>query len=140
MKPKARRLARELATQAVYSWQMSKNPVAQIELSMATTNDMAKVDMEYFLELLRSVVKDCAELDKKIKPYLGRLPEELDPVEKAILRIATYELVARLDVPYKVVINEAIELAKTFGAEESHKFINGVLDKAIKTLRKDELA
>jgi N utilization substance protein B len=86
------------------------------------------------------VVKDCADLDKKIKPYLGRLPEELDPVEKAILRIATYELVGRIDVPYKVVINEAIELAKSFGAEESHKFVNGVLDKAIKTLRKDELS
>lgn len=140
MKPKARRLARELAVQAVYSWQMSKNPVAQIELSIVTSNDMQKVDTEYFLELLRAVVKDCAELDKKLKPYLGRLPEELDPVEKAILRIATYELVGRVDVPYKVVINESIELAKSFGAEESHKFINGVLDKAIKTLRKDELS
>ncbi|NCP66212.1 MAG: transcription antitermination factor NusB [Paraglaciecola sp.] len=140
MKPKARHLARELAVQAVYSWQMSNNPVKQIELAIVTSNDMTKVDMEYFLELLRCVVKDCADLDKKIKPYLGRLPEELDPVEKAILRIATYELVGRIDVPYKVVINEAIELAKTFGAEESHKFVNGVLDKAIKTLRKDELA
>jgi N utilization substance protein B len=140
LKPKARRLAREFAVQAVYSWQMSKNPVEQIELSIVTSNDMKKVDTEYFLELLRAVVKDCAELDKKMKPYLGRLPEELDPVEKAILRISTYELVARIDVPYKVVINEAIELAKSFGAEESHKFINGVLDKAIKTLRKDELS
>ena len=140
MKPKARRLARELAVQAVYSWQMSKNAVEQIELSIVTSNDMKKVDTEYFLELLRAVVKDCDELDKKLKPYLGRLPEELDPVEKAILRIATYELVSRIDVPYKVVINEAIELAKSFGAEESHKFINGVLDKAIKTLRKDELS
>ncbi|MFT4746931.1 MAG: N utilization substance protein B [Psychrobacter glaciei] len=140
MKPKARRIARELAVQAVYSWQMSKNAVEQIELSIVTSNDMKKVDTEYFLELLRAVVKDCAELDKKLKPYLGRLPEELDPVEKAILRIATYELVSRIDVPYKVVINEAIELAKSFGAEESHKFINGVLDKAIKTLRKDELS
>ena len=140
MKPKARHLARELAVQAVYSWQMSKNAVEQIELSIVTSNDMKKVDTEYFLELLRAVVKDCAELDKKLKPYLGRLPEELDPVEKAILRIATYELVSRIDVPYKVVINEAIELAKSFGAEESHKFINGVLDKAIKTLRKDELS
>jgi len=140
VKPKARHLARELAVQAVYSWQMSNNPVKQIELAIVTSNDMTKVDMEYFLELLRCVVKDCADLDKKIKPYLGRLPEELDPVEKAILRIATYELVGRIDVPYKVVINEAIELAKTFGAEESHKFVNGVLDKAIKTLRKDELA
>ena len=140
MKPKARRLARELAVQAVYAWQMSNNAVEQVELSIVTSNDMKKVDTQYFLELLRAVVKDCAELDKKIKPYLGRLPEELDPVEKAILRIATYELVNRIDVPYKVVINEAIELAKSFGAEESHKFINGVLDKAIKTLRKDELS
>ena len=140
MKPKARRLARELAVQAVYSWQISKNPVEQIELHTVTSNDMKKVDAEYFLELLRAVVKDCAELDNKIKPYLGRLPEELDPVEKAILRIETYELVSRIDVPYKVVINEAIELAKSFGAEESHKFVNGVLDKAIKTLRKDELS
>ena len=135
MKPKARRLARELAVQAVYSWQMSKNPVEQIELSMVTSNNMQKVDTEYFLEMLRAVVKDCGDLDKKIKPYLGRLPEELDPVEKAILRIATYELVARIDVPYKVIINEAIELAKSFGAEESHKFVNGVLDKAVKLIR-----
>ncbi|MEO9945046.1 MAG: transcription antitermination factor NusB [Paraglaciecola sp.] len=138
MKPQARRLSRELALQAIYSWQMTKNPVEQIELSIVTSNNMQKVDTEYFLELLRNVVKDCAELDKKMKPYLGRLPEELDPVEFAILRIATYELVARIDVPFKVVINEAIELAKSFGAEDSHKFVNGVLDKAIKTLRKDE--
>ena len=74
-----------------------------------------------------------------IKPYLGRLPEELDPIEKAILRLATLELTQRVDVPYKVVINEAIELAKSFGAEESHKFVNGVLDKAVKTLRRHEL-
>jgi N utilization substance protein B len=139
VKPAARRKARELAVQAVYSWQMTKNPVEQIELAMVTSNEMAKVDTEYFLELLRAVVKDSTELDKNIKPYLGRLPEELDPVEKAILRLATYELVSRIDVPKKVVINEAIELAKSFGAEESHKFVNGVLDKAIKTLRKDEL-
>jgi N utilization substance protein B len=88
--------------------------------------------------LLRGVAKRTQELDKAIKPYLGRLPEELDPVEKAILRLATLELVERFDTPYKVVINESIELAKTFGAEESHKFVNGVLDKAVKTLRKDE--
>lgn len=140
MKPSARRKAREFAVQAVYSWQMTQNPVEQIELSIATSNDMSKVDMGYFQELLRSVVNDTQALDTAIKPYLGRLPEELDVVEKAILRIASYELTARLDVPYKVVINEAIELAKSFGAEESHKFINGVLDKAIKTLRKDEVS
>jgi N utilization substance protein B len=117
---------------------MSGNPIEQIELSIATTNDMHKVDMEYFQALLRGVAERTEELDKAIKPYLGRLPEELDPVEKAILRLATLELVERFDTPFKVVINESIELAKTFGAEESHKFVNGVLDKAVKTLRKDE--
>ena len=138
MKPASRRKARELALQGVYSWQMSKNPVEQIELHLATSNDMSKVDMGFFQELLRAVVKDSARLDSSIRPYLGRLPEELDPVEKAILRLATYELLERIDVPYKVVINEAIELAKSFGAEESHKFVNGVLDKAVRTLRKHE--
>jgi len=140
VKPAARRKARELALQAVYSWQMTDNPVEQVEINIAASTNMAKIDMGYFQEILRAVVKDHQELDTKIKPYLGRLPEELDLVEKAILRISTYELVQRVDVPYKVVINEAIELAKSFGAEESHKFINGVLDKAIKTLRKHELS
>lgn len=139
MKPALRRKARELALQAVYSWQMTNNSVEQIELSIATTNNMDKVDMGFFQEILRAVVNDTDKLDATIKPYLGRLPEELDLVEKAILRLATYELTARIDVPYKVVINEAIELAKSFGAEESHKFVNGVLDKAVKTLRKHEL-
>ncbi|MBC3764550.1 transcription antitermination factor NusB [Neptunicella marina] len=140
MKPAARRNARELALQAIYSWQMTGNNVKSIELHMATTNDMTKVDMPYFQELLSQVVARVDELDSKIKPYLGRLPEELDPVEKAIIRIATYELQHRVDVPYKVVINEAIELAKSFGAEESHKFVNGVLDKAIHYFRKHEKA
>ncbi|WP_102795660.1 transcription antitermination factor NusB [Bowmanella denitrificans] len=140
MKPSSRRKARELALQGIYSWQMSKNSAHQIELHLASTNDMAKVDLAFFQELLRAVINDSAELDAKIRPYLGRLPEELDPVEKAILRLATYELVKRVDVPYKVVINEAIELAKAFGAEESHKFVNGVLDKAVRTLRKHEQA
>ncbi|ALS99211.1 transcription antitermination factor NusB [Lacimicrobium alkaliphilum] len=138
MKPSARHKARELAVQGVYSWQMTKNPAQQIELHLATTSDMTKVDMAYFQELLRAVVNDYDTLDTRIRPYLGRLPEELDPVEKAVLRLATYELLERPDVPAKVVINEAIELAKSFGAEESHKFVNGVLDKAIRTLRKHE--
>ena len=77
-------------------------------------------------------------MDQAIKPYLGRLPEELDPIEQSILRIATYELTQCIETPYKVIINEAIELAKSFGAQDSHKFINGVLDKAVKTLRKHE--
>lgn len=124
--------------QGIYSWQMSGNNVEKIELSIATSNDMQKVDMTFFQDILRNVMVKTADIDKAIKPYLGRLPEEIDPVEKAILRAATFELVHRMDVPYKVVINEAIELAKSFGAADSHKFVNGVLDKAVKTLRKDE--
>lgn len=138
MKVSARHKARELALQGIYSWQMSKNDIEQVELTLATSNDMQKVDMVYFQALLRGVAEQVETLDVKIKPYLGRLPEELDPIEKAILRIATFELTERMDVPFRVIINESIELAKLFGAEESHKFINGALDKAVKTLRQNE--
>lgn len=138
MKVSARHKARELALQGVYSWQMSKNAIEQVELALATSNDMQKVDLAYFQSLLRGVAKDVETIDTAIRPYLGRLPEELDPIEQAILRLATFELTQRMDVPYRVIINEAIELAKSFGAEESHKFINGALDKAVRTLRKDE--
>lgn len=138
MKVSARHKARELALQGIYSWQMSKNAIEQVELALATSNDMQKVDLAYFQSLLRGVAKDAKALDTAMRPYLGRLPEELDPIEQAILRMATFELTQRMDVPYRVIINEAIELAKSFGAEESHKFINGALDKAVRTLRKDE--
>jgi len=138
VKVSARRKARELAVQGVYSWQMSKNDIAQVELALATSNNMHQVDMVYFQALLRGVAHDASRLDAAIKPYLGRLPEELDPIEKAIIRVATYELVDRMDVPYRVIINEAIELAKVFGAEDSHKFINGALDKAVRKLRESE--
>jgi N utilization substance protein B len=138
VKPAHRKQARILALQALYAWLMSGNDIKQIELSIATTNDMSKVDLAYMQDILTGVTADVQALDKLYKPYLGRLPEELDPIEKSIMRLATVELTNRLDTPYKVVINEAIELAKTFGAEESHKFINGALDKAVKTLRKDE--
>ena len=138
MKISARRNARLLAVQGIYSWQLSRNDVAQIELNLATSNDMSKVDMTYFQRLLRGVVNQAAQLDETIKPYLGRRTEELDPIEKAVIRLATFELVECMDVPFKVVINEAIELAKDLGAEESHKFVNGALDKAVRTLRKDE--
>lgn len=138
MKVSPRRRAREIALQGVYSWQMSQNQIDQIELALATSNDLKKVDVNYFQLLLRGVVRNASGLDSVIKPYLGRLPEELDPIEKAILRLATFELTEQMDVPYKVIINEAIELAKSFGAEDSHKFVNGALDKAVKTLRPHE--
>ncbi|KZN43691.1 transcription antitermination factor NusB [Pseudoalteromonas luteoviolacea] len=136
MKPAARRKARVLALQAVYSWQLSGNPIADIEQQMLIENDVSKIDVEYFKDLARGVAVNHKQLDEAIQPHLSRPFDDLDMVELATLRVSAYELKFRQDVPYKVAINEGIELAKIFGAEDSHKFVNGVLDKAVKKIRK----
>ncbi|MGK2889606.1 MAG: transcription antitermination factor NusB [Candidatus Malihini olakiniferum] len=136
MKPAARRRARECAVQALYSWELSKNDIADIELQFLSEQDVKDVDINYFRELLASVAMQAEKLDALMAPYLSRQLEELGQVERAVLRIALSELSKREDVPYKVAINEAIELAKIFGAEDSHKFVNGVLDKVAQTVRK----
>ena len=131
-----RRRARECAVQAIYSWQVSKNDLSEIEASFMAEQDMKGVDKKYFRELLHGVISHSSELDTKMESFLNeRSLDELGFVEHAILRIAVYELLKREDVPYKVIINEAIDLTKTFGAEDSHKFINGVLDKVAPTIR-----
>tara|TARA_B100000700_G_scaffold74308_2_gene82967 strand:- start:861 stop:1211 length:351 start_codon:yes stop_codon:yes gene_type:complete len=114
---------------------MSGNAIADIEQNMLIENDVTKVDVEYFKDLARGVAVNSKQLDEVLAPHLTRPYEEIDMVEKAILRLCAYELKFRDDVPYKVAINEGIELAKMFGADDSHKFVNGVLDKAIKQLR-----
>lgn len=129
MKPAARRRARECAVQALYSWQLSKNDLADVEHQFLTEQDVKDVDVAYFRELLSGAAVNAGMLDELMAPYLSRQLEELGQVERAVLRVALFELKMREDVPYKVAINEAIELAKTFGAEDSHKFVNGVLDK-----------
>jgi transcription antitermination protein NusB len=136
VKPAARRKARILALQAVYSWQLSGNAIADIEQQMLIENDVTKIDVEYFKDLARGVAVNYKQLDEVVSPHLTRPFDELDMVERAILRLSSYELKFREDVPYKVAINESIELAKMFGAEDSHKFVNGVLDKAVKHIRK----
>jgi N utilization substance protein B len=136
VKPAARRKARILALQAVYSWQLSGNSIADIEQQMLIENDVSKVDVEYFKDLARGVAINVKQLDELVKPHLSRPFEDLDEVECAVIRLSAYELKFREDVPYKVAINEGIELAKIFGAEDSHKFVNGVLDKAVKAVRK----
>jgi N utilization substance protein B len=135
MKPAARRKARKLAVQAVYSWQLSQNSMSDIEAQFLTDNDTSKIDVEYFSALVRGVAGQSQSLDLAIEPFLDRPLNDLDHIEHAVLRLAAYELRDRLDVPYKVAINEAIELAKAFGADDSHRFVNGVLDKAINSLR-----
>lgn len=136
MKPSERRKARRLATQAIYQWQMTKDNVADIAQQFVLEQDIKGVDMDYFRDLLFGVSVHTKELDGVFSPFLSRPLADLDMVDKAVLRLATYELTRREDVPYRVVINEAIELAKAFAAEESHRFVNGVLDKVIKQLKK----
>jgi N utilization substance protein B len=134
-----RHKARRLATQALYTWQMAGQDLADIEAQYCTDLDMSKIDGEYFHELLHKVPARVDELDGYIVPLLDRGIEEVDGVERAILRLGCYELAFRLDVPYRVVINESIKLAKTFGADQSHKFINGILDGIAKKLRAAEM-
>nr|WP_245209936.1 transcription antitermination factor NusB [Serratia sp. PL17] len=136
VKPAARRRARECAVQALYSWQLSKNDIADVEHQFLSEQDVKDVDIAYFRELLSGVAVNAGLLDSLMAPVLSRQLEELGQVERAVLRIALFELKMREDVPYKVAINEAIELAKTFGAEDSHKFVNGVLDKVAPSIRK----
>ncbi len=135
MKPSERSKARQFATQAIYQWQMTQENVAIIEHQFVTEQDFTNTDATYFRDLLVGVSMNYAELDELMTPYLSRPMDDLDLVEKAILRLSTFELLKRQDVPYKVVINESIELAKDFGAEDSHKFVNGVLDKVVSKLR-----
>ena len=134
-----RHKARRAATQALYTWQMTGQDVADIDEAFCLEHDMSKLDVELFHELLHQVPLHLRELDDHISPLLDRDLQQVDPVERAILRLGTYELAYRLDVPYRVVINEAVELAKTFGAEHGHKYVNSILDGVAKKLRKVEV-
>ncbi len=136
---KARSLARRCAVQALYTWQLTNNELADIDNDFRSDHDMSGVEIKYFQELLHQVVLHKSELDDHLTPLLDRPISEVDPVERAILRIGAYELEFRLDVPYRVVINESVELAKTFGAEHGHKYVNGILDGVAKKLRSAEI-
>lgn len=129
MKVSPRRRARECAVQALYSWHISKNSVEQVELAFVTDQDLQGVDIPYFRKLLRGTVENVDAVDAALAPYLDRAQDEVDPIERSILRMSGYELKYELDVPYKVAINEGIEVAKVFGSDDSHKYINGILDK-----------
>ena len=135
-----RKRARRAAVQALYQWSLTQHDIGTIERQFEEEHSGSKTDMEYFGELLHQVAARLDELEAAFTPYLDRPVDELGPVERAILRMATYELAHRLDVPYRVVINEAVDLAKIFGAQDSHKYINGVLDKVAQDLRAVEIA
>ena len=138
-KNEKRRAARQLATQALYQWHMAKPSLNEVEAQFRVDNDFKEVDGEYFHELLHGVATSKTEIDTALKPCMDLTIEELDPVELSILRLSTYELLKRIDVPYRVVINEGIELAKVYGSTDGHKFVNGVLDKLAPRLREAEV-
>ena len=139
MKPAERRRARQFAVQAVYQWQLTDAAVGTIIDQFSEDQDLSKTDVPYFKELLAGVINRSETLDEKLAPYLSRKLTDVDKVDIAILRIAMYELTYRTDVPHKVVLNEAIELAKDFATDESYKFVNGVLDKALRSLKLREI-
>jgi N utilization substance protein B len=136
--PVRRRLARQMVLQALYQWEISKSDCSAIEKQFEQEIEFQKVDGEYFREILKGVVSDLENIDSYIKRYIDRPLSKLDPVELSIARIAVYEFLKRLDVPYRVILNEALESTKTFGAQEGHKFVNGVLDKVAREIRHRE--
>ena len=137
---RARQKARRLVVQALYSWEIGGIDVSAIESHFLATNNMEKVDTDLFHDILFGVATNWIEIDQTFEPYLDRNREHLDPVSRAVLRLSTFEMLYSIQVPYKVVINEAVNLAKTFGPEDAFKFINGVLDKVAVNSRAIEVA
>ncbi len=136
----SRRRSREFALQALYQWQLNGSNADTLIAQLSEGEGYAKVDQPYFAELVKGTIATAAELEQKISQHVDRPLKELSPIECGILMLAGFELTTQLDVPYKVIINEAIELAKTFGGTDGHKYVNGVLDKIAPTLRGDEIS
>ena len=132
-----RRKARQLILQALYQWILTGADPSEISTEFHDRNN-SKIDWEFFDKVFQDIPKTADTLDGHIHPLLDRRPEALDPIEKSLLYLGAYELANRIDVPYRVVINECVELAKVFGATESHKYINAVLDKLAPALRTAE--
>ncbi|HHJ80274.1 MAG TPA: transcription antitermination factor NusB [Candidatus Tenderia electrophaga] len=132
-------MARRCAVQALYQWQLTGQNVDEIYQQFLAERNMAKIDTEMFKELLTGITKALDKLDEKIQPHLDRDIAEVDPVERAVLRLGAYELMYKPELPYRVAINESLEAVKTFGAEQGHRFVNGVLDKLAQDVREQEV-
>lgn len=140
MSSKSRHLARRNAVQALYQWDLTEQDPSDIEDSFIEGHDLSKVDLEYFRHLIRNVPLYHLEIDDRLSQYIKRDLDNIDPVERAILRLGTYELEFEKTIPYKAIIDEAIELTKLFGSEEGYRFVNGVLDRLAKELRHSEIS
>jgi transcription antitermination protein NusB len=139
-KPNPRRKAREYCVQALYQWQVSGDPINDIVMQFLGEHVVNGTDTAYFQQLVEGVVADTESLDAHIKPLCRQDFKDMNPVELAIMRSAVFELIHRPDVPFKVVLNEAIDLAKNFGAQDGYRFINGVLHQLAPRLREAEVA
>ncbi len=140
MKKSARRQSRELATQGLYQWLLSNASTGEIDAQLRGAQGFDKADRELLETILYGVIREHADLAAALTPSLDRPIEQLSPVERAVLLIATFELKHQIETPYRVVINEAVELTKTFGGSDGYKYVNGVLDKLALKLRPDEAA
>jgi N utilization substance protein B len=134
-----RHRARELAVQGIYEWRLSGTSASQIEKATLAEKSLGRYDTEFFGQLLRGAIANQEALEAQIAPHLDRKIQELSPVEYSVLLQAAYELCHHPEVPYRVVINEAVELTKTFGGSDGHKFVNGVLDKLAAQVRTAEV-
>jgi N utilization substance protein B len=134
----ARRRSREFALQGLYSWLLARQPVLDIAAQLEESRGFERADHAYFSLLMRGAIEQQATLEEALAPCLDRKVRELSPVERGILLLGAWELKNAPDVPYRVVINEAVELAKSFGGTDGHKYVNGVLDKLARTLRAQE--
>ena len=135
----ARTNARKAAVQALYQWQMTGQSLIEIERQFLEEERLKDAQKSYFTELFHGVPKNLEVIDQALSEFVDRPVDMIDPVERAILRIGVYELVNRLDMPYRVVLNEGINLAKYFGADGSHKYVNGILDKVAQQKRAIEI-
>jgi N utilization substance protein B len=135
----SRRVAREFALRGLYSWLLAQQDRTDIAASLHEDSQFKKADEAYFQQLLEGVLDTAPNLEEKLRPHLDRAVAELSPIEKAILMIGAYELMDCPDVPYRVAINEAVELAKQYGGTDGHKYVNGVLDKLAKEVRSPEI-
>lgn len=134
----ARRRARHAALQALYQWQLTGQSPRDVTAQFQADERHAMIDATLFEELVRGVARETDALDALLEPLLDRPAEQLDPIERAILRLGAYELSRMPDVPFAVTLSEAVDLAHTFGAELSHRYINGVLDPLARRLRPEE--
>ncbi|MBE0470901.1 MAG: transcription antitermination factor NusB [Methyloprofundus sp.] len=135
----AKTKARQCAVQALYQWQMTGTDLSMIERQFAEDQRLKNAQKSYFSDLFHGVPKDLDKIDLAMKDFVDREVNDIDPVERAILRIGVYELIHKLETPYRVIINEGVELAKYFGADGSHRYVNGVLDKVAQIQRKLEI-